>query len=112
VLRADEKLRTANLFAVTARSQGLLSTQHKNCSESGRNLMAVGTDSVAGFARISLRSGQSREVRIEQKRYEDAVDLLQQRYDAAQHAENLYDLAEALELAGHAGQAKNAFAEL
>jgi hypothetical protein len=42
---------------------------------------------------------------------EDAVNLLQRRYDAAQHAENLYDLAEALELAGHAGQAKNAFAE-
>jgi len=37
--------------------------------------------------------GNLAKVRIEQKRYEDAVNLLQQRYDAAQHAENLYDLA-------------------
>jgi tetratricopeptide (TPR) repeat protein len=50
-------------------------------------------------------------VRIEQKRYEDAVSLLQQRYEAARHAENLYDLAEALELAGHSEKAKEAFAE-
>src|SRR6202158_4988389 len=49
--------------------------------------------------------GNLAKVRIEQKRYEDAVALLQQRYDAAQHAENLYDLAEALELAGHTGEA-------
>src|SRR6201987_3646455 len=50
--------------------------------------------------------GNLAKVRIEQKRYEDAVNLLQQRYDSAQHAENLYDLAEALELAGHRGQAQ------
>jgi tetratricopeptide (TPR) repeat protein len=50
-------------------------------------------------------------VRIEQKRYEDAVNLLQQRYDSAKHAENLYDLAEALELAGRRDEAKKAFAE-
>jgi tetratricopeptide (TPR) repeat protein len=50
-------------------------------------------------------------VRIEQKRYADAVNLLQQRYDAAKHAENLYDLAEALELAGRADDAQKAFAE-
>jgi tetratricopeptide (TPR) repeat protein len=50
-------------------------------------------------------------VRIAQKRYEDAVTLLRQRYEAAQHAENLYDLAEALELAGHEAEAKKAFAE-
>jgi len=55
--------------------------------------------------------GNLAKVRIEQKRYEDAVNLLQQRYDAAQHAENLYDLAEALELAGHRDQARKAFAE-
>jgi Flp pilus assembly protein TadD len=55
--------------------------------------------------------GNLAKVRIEQKRYEDAVNPLQQRYDAAQHAENLYDLAEALELAGHRDQAKKAFAE-
>lgn len=50
-------------------------------------------------------------VRILQKRFEYAVTLLRQRYDAAQHAENLYDLAEALELAGHTEEAKKDFAE-
>ena len=55
--------------------------------------------------------GNLAKVRVEQKRHGDAVSLLQQRYDAAKHAENLYDLAEALELAGHLDQAKNAFAE-
>jgi tetratricopeptide (TPR) repeat protein len=55
--------------------------------------------------------GNLAKVRIEQKRYEDAVKILQQRYDSAQHAENLYDLAEALELAGHRGQAQQAFGE-
>jgi len=55
--------------------------------------------------------GNLAKVRIEQKRYEDAVNLLQQRYDAAQHAENLYDLAEALELAGQRDQVKKAFKE-
>ena len=50
-------------------------------------------------------------VRITQKRYEDAVALLRQRYNAAQHPENEYDLAEALELAGHKEEAAKAFAE-
>jgi tetratricopeptide (TPR) repeat protein len=50
-------------------------------------------------------------VRIEQKRYEEAVTLLEQRYDAARHAENLYDLGEALELAGRKAEARAAFAE-
>jgi tetratricopeptide (TPR) repeat protein len=55
--------------------------------------------------------GNLAKVRIEQKRYEDAVNVLQQRYDAAQHAENLYDLAEALECAGHPEQAQKAFTQ-
>jgi tetratricopeptide (TPR) repeat protein len=55
--------------------------------------------------------GNLAKVRIEQKRYEDAVKILQQRYASAQHAENLYDLAEALELAGHRDQAQKAFGE-
>ena len=50
-------------------------------------------------------------VRIEQKRYAEAVTLLQQRYDAAHHAENLFDLAEALELDGRTADARKAFAE-
>jgi tetratricopeptide (TPR) repeat protein len=55
--------------------------------------------------------GNLAKVRIEQKRYEDAVYVLRQRYEAAPHAENLYDLAEGLELAGHRDQAQKVFAE-
>jgi tetratricopeptide (TPR) repeat protein len=50
-------------------------------------------------------------VRIEQKQYAEAVQLLEQRYQAAPHAENLYDLAEALELAGRTEESRKAFAE-
>jgi hypothetical protein len=39
------------------------------------------------------------------------VNLLEQRYLAAPHAENLYDLAEALELDGRVGDAQKAFKE-
>src|SRR3984957_2581612 len=55
--------------------------------------------------------GNLAKVRITEKRYDEAVALLEQRYQAAPHAENLYDLAEALQLAGHADEAKKAFAE-
>ena len=55
--------------------------------------------------------GNLAKVRIAQKRYDEAVQLLQQRYQAAPHAENLYDLAEALQLAGQTDEAKKAFAE-
>jgi tetratricopeptide (TPR) repeat protein len=51
------------------------------------------------------------EVRISQKRYEDAVALLQQRYQAVPRAGNLYDLVEALQLAGRDAEAKQAFAD-
>jgi tetratricopeptide (TPR) repeat protein len=55
--------------------------------------------------------GNLAKVRIEQKRYDEAVELLRQRYQAAPHAENLFDLARALQLAGRAEEAKEAFAE-
>ncbi|HEY6763794.1 MAG TPA: tetratricopeptide repeat protein [Candidatus Sulfotelmatobacter sp.] len=55
--------------------------------------------------------GNLAKVRITQKRYDDAVALLQQRYQTAPHAENLYDLAEALQLAGREQEAKKAFVE-
>jgi len=55
--------------------------------------------------------GNLAKVRIAQKKYDEAVTLLQQRYQAAPHAENLYDLAEALELAGRANDAQKAFTE-
>jgi tetratricopeptide (TPR) repeat protein len=55
--------------------------------------------------------GNLAKVRIQQKRYGEAVELLRQRYQAAAHAENLYDLAEALQLAGQTDEAKKDFAE-
>jgi tetratricopeptide (TPR) repeat protein len=50
-------------------------------------------------------------VRTEQQRYVEAVDLLRRRYQAAPHAENLYDLAEALEHAGRTKEAQEAYAQ-
>jgi tetratricopeptide (TPR) repeat protein len=55
--------------------------------------------------------GNLAKVRIQQKRYDEAVELLRQRYQAAPHAENLYDLAQALQLAGKTDDASKAFAE-
>jgi tetratricopeptide (TPR) repeat protein len=55
--------------------------------------------------------GNLAKVRIQQKRYDEAIQLLEQRYQAAPHAENLYDLAEALQLAGRRDDAQRAFAE-
>ena len=55
--------------------------------------------------------GNLAKVRIQQKRYGQAVDLLQQRYKAAPHAENLFDLAEALQLSGRRDEAQQAFKE-
>jgi tetratricopeptide (TPR) repeat protein len=55
--------------------------------------------------------GNLAQVRITQKRYAEAVVLLQQTYQGVPLAENLYDLAEALQLAGRDGEAKRAFAD-
>jgi len=63
------------------------------------------------FPKYHYALGSLAKVRIAQKKYDEAVALLQQRYDAAPHAENLYDLAEALELAGRSGDSKRAFSE-
>ena len=54
--------------------------------------------------------GNLAQVRITQKRYAEAVVLLQQRYQDVPRSENLYDLAEALQLAGCDTEAKKAFA--
>jgi tetratricopeptide (TPR) repeat protein len=66
---------------------------------------------LAIFPRYHYALQNLAKVRIEQKRYADAVPLLQQRYDDAHHAENLYDLAEAEDLAGESDRAKRDFAE-
>jgi len=55
--------------------------------------------------------GNLAKVRIQQGRYDEAVQLLEQRYQAAPHAENLFDLAEALQLSGRREDAKKAFTE-
>jgi tetratricopeptide (TPR) repeat protein len=55
--------------------------------------------------------GNLAKLRVIQHRYTEAVSLLQQRYAAAPHAENLYDLAEALQSAGRTDEAKTAFSE-
>jgi tetratricopeptide (TPR) repeat protein len=55
--------------------------------------------------------GNLAKVRIQQQRYADAVILLQQRYSAAPHAENLFELAVALKLDGRPTEANRAFAE-
>lgn len=55
--------------------------------------------------------GALAQLRIGQKRYEDAVALLRKRYAAAPHAENLYALAEALELAGQTDESQKDFAQ-
>jgi tetratricopeptide (TPR) repeat protein len=55
--------------------------------------------------------GNLAKVRMQQKRYDEAIELLKQRYQAAQHAENLYELADALQLAGHTEEASRDFAE-
>jgi tetratricopeptide (TPR) repeat protein len=63
------------------------------------------------FPHYHYALGQLAKVRILQKQYDEAIQLLRERYQAASHAENLFDLAEALHLAGRGEQAKQAFAE-
>jgi tetratricopeptide (TPR) repeat protein len=55
--------------------------------------------------------GNLAQVRITQKLYAEAVLLLQQRYQSVPRAQNLYELAEALQLAGHDREAKKSLAE-
>jgi Flp pilus assembly protein TadD len=63
------------------------------------------------FPGYPLALGNLAQLRIAQKRYQDAVALLQQRYQSAPRPGNLYELAEAMQLAGRNGEAKKAFAE-
>jgi tetratricopeptide (TPR) repeat protein len=55
--------------------------------------------------------GNLAKVRIQQKRYDEAVALLAARFQAAPHAENLFDLAQTLQWAGRTEEAKKAFTE-
>jgi tetratricopeptide (TPR) repeat protein len=66
---------------------------------------------LALFPNYHYALGTLAQVRLSQKRYSDAVTLLQKRYAAAPHAENLFDLADALEKAGRKAEAAKAFAD-
>lgn len=66
---------------------------------------------LTSFPSYPAALGNLAQVRITQKRYAEAVVLLQQCHQAAPRAENLYDLAEALQLAGRDTEAKKAFAD-
>src|SRR5579863_6107332 len=55
--------------------------------------------------------GNLAQLRVAQKRYSDAVTLLGQRYQAQPRPDNIYDLAEALQLAGRGKEAGTAFAD-
>ena len=66
---------------------------------------------LATFTDYHYALGILAQVRVAQKRYDEAVTLLERRYQAAPHAENLYALAEALELAGKTEESARAFAE-
>jgi tetratricopeptide (TPR) repeat protein len=66
---------------------------------------------LAMFPRYHYALGNLAKVRIQQKRYAEAVELMKQRYQAAPHAENLYELAEALQLAGRTAEGRKTFAE-
>jgi tetratricopeptide (TPR) repeat protein len=66
---------------------------------------------LAMFPGYHYALGNLAKVRIQQKRYTEAVDLLKQRYQSAPHAENLFELAQALQLAGQIEEAEKAFAE-
>jgi tetratricopeptide (TPR) repeat protein len=66
---------------------------------------------LAAFPRYHYALGNLSKVRVQQKRYDEAVALLQQRYEAAPHAENLFDLAVALQKAGRSAEAMTAFTD-
>ncbi len=51
------------------------------------------------------------EVRLAQKRYDDAVELLRKQYGIVPSTKNLYALAEAQELAGKKDEAQTSFVE-
>jgi tetratricopeptide (TPR) repeat protein len=66
---------------------------------------------LATFPNYHYALGNLGKVRVQQKRYDEAVALFRQRYQAGPHAENLFDLAEALQKAGHSEEANKAFSQ-
>lgn len=66
---------------------------------------------LAAFPNYPRTLGNLAQLRIVQKRYAEAIGLLQQRYRNVPRAQNLYDLAEALQLGGRNSEAERAFAD-
>jgi tetratricopeptide (TPR) repeat protein len=66
---------------------------------------------LSAFPNYPFAIGVLGEVRVAQKRYEDAVALFRQRYQSSPRTGYLYGLAQSLRQAGHSDEAKNAFAE-
>ena len=69
------------------------------------------SDALGLFPDYHYALGALAQVRVAQKRYADAASLLEKRYRQAPHAENLYALANALELAGRHEEAAQAGAK-
>ena len=69
------------------------------------------TGALGLFPNYHYALGVLAQVRMAQKRGEEAIRLLSQRYAAAPHAENLYALAEALSQEGRRDEAAQAFRE-
>src|SRR6516225_3030266 len=72
-----------------------------NLTEAEKNLQQA----LTLFPGYHYALGNLAKVRIRQNRYDEAIQLLQQRYQGASHAENLFDFAEALQLAGRSEDA-------
>lgn len=66
---------------------------------------------LAMFPGYHYALGNLAKVKMQRGRYDEAASLYRQRYQAAPHAENLFDLAAALQKAGLASEAKEAFTE-
>jgi len=66
---------------------------------------------LTAFPNYPAALGNLAQVRITQTRYDEAVAMLEQRYRGVPRTENLYDLAEALLLAGRDAEAKKTFAD-
>ena len=66
---------------------------------------------LAAFPGCLEAVGNLAKVRIAQARYEEAIALSRQRYQSAPRPQNLYELAEATQLAGHKDEARKLFAE-
>ena len=76
-----------------------------------KNAEMYATGALGLFPGYHYAQGTLAQVRMTQKRYDEAVTLLEARVKTAPHAENIYALGEALERAGRHEEAAKAFAQ-